>query len=111
MVSLEQFHENLWKTFFSSKKTLEEALAVFENMSMESKALMSFMAFKKDKCKKGKDKNGEECIEFTADPEELEHFTLLCMQKEKEGYFNKELSEVEIFNLAFDNLLKEGNEK
>lgn len=101
MISLEQFHENIWKMFFSSKKTLEEALDVYESMSIESKAMISMMAFRKDEGKIQKDKDGNETIVMEMTPEEIEKFTLLCKQKEQEGYFDNDVADEKIKE-AFD---------
>lgn len=45
MISLEQFHENIWKLFFSNKKTLGEALEAFEILTIESKTLIFISGF------------------------------------------------------------------
>ena len=110
MVSLEQFHENIWKMFFSSKKTLEEALEVYESMSIESKSIIALIAFNKDSGKFTKDKNGNDVFELSADPEYVQNFTLLCKQKEEEGFFDNEVSEVEKLNLIFEEVFKPNEE-
>ncbi len=99
MVSLEQFHKNIWELFFYEKKTLEEALEVYESMSIESKSMIGIIAYRRDEVVLEKDKNDFEII---IDKEELENFICLCIEKEKGGSFDKELSEIEMFNIIFN---------
>lgn len=100
MITLEEFNQNIWK-FFNSKKTLEEALEAFGDLSIESKSVMAMLAFKMADMKPTIGKKGEEQLELTIGVEELKHFASLCKQKEQEGWFNS-LD----MDGAFDNFLK-----
>ena len=102
MISLEQFHENIWKLFFNRKKTLDEALEAFEMMTIESKTLISMMAFRIKKSELINIQNGNTPFSLKMDPEEIEYFSLLFKQKEKEGFFDKEISEAEMFEIIMN---------
>jgi hypothetical protein len=55
-----------------------------------------------DKSKIEKDSDGKDKLSLEMPVEDVQNFTLLCMQKEKEGYFDKEISEAEMFNMIFN---------
>ena len=102
MISLEQFHENIWKLFFSNKKTLGEALEAFEILTIESKTLISLVAFRIEKSELIDFQTEKKSFQLKMDPEELEYFSLLFKQKEKEGFFDNEVYESEILKIIMN---------
>ena len=106
MISLEQFHGNIWKLFFSSKKTLGEALEAFESLTIESKTLISLVAFRIEESELINIQNGKTSFTLEMDLEELEYFSLLLKQKEEEGFFDKEISESEMFEIMMNDHTK-----